>query len=105
MLKSQLGLADNWLRNIRDMYAHHRQELDGIAEERLRYNRLAELNVIRQTLNVCHTTLVQNAWARGQELSVHGWVYDLADGLLRDLNCAISSPEQIDEAHRVHHEQ
>ena len=104
MEKSQLGLVDNWLRNIRDVYAHHRDELDGIPDSRLRYQRLVELNVVRQALNVCHTTIVQNIWARGQELSVHGWAYNLEDGLLRDLNCLISSAQQIDEAHRVHGE-
>ena len=104
MSKSQMGLADNWLRNIRDIYAHHKIELTGIADEKLRYDRLAELNVIRQALNVCHTTIIQNAWARGQSLCIHGWIYELSDGLLRDLNCVISSPDQIDAAHRVHRE-
>jgi carbonic anhydrase len=102
---SQMGLADNWLRNIRDVYAHHKPELTAIADEKRRYDRLAELNVIRQSLNVCHTTIVQNAWARGQSLCVHGWIYELSDGLLRDLNCVISSPEQIDSVHRLHGEE
>lgn len=104
MEKTQLGLVDNWLRNIRDVYAHHTSELDAIQDERLKYDRLVELNVIRQTLNVCHTTIVQNAWARGQKVCIHGWVYALSDGLLRDLNCVINSPDQINEVHRVHGE-
>ncbi len=105
MRQSQMGLADNWLRNIRDIYAHHKTELNAIADERLRYNRLAELNVIRQALNVCHTTIIQNAWKRGQELCVHGWIYELTDGRLRHLNCVISSPDQIDSVHRLHGEE
>ena len=104
MTSSQMGLADNWLRSIRDIYAHHKPELNSISDERLRYNRLAELNVIRQTLNICHTTIVQNAWARNQKVCVHGWIYELSDGLLRDLNCMVSGPDQIDSVHRLHGE-
>ena len=105
MRQSQMGLADNWLRNIRDIYAHHKVELNAIADERQRYNRLAELNVIRQALNVCHTTIIQNAWKRGQPLCIHGWIYELTDGRLRHLNCVISSPDQIDSVHRLHGEE
>jgi carbonic anhydrase len=104
MEKSQLGLVDNWLRNIRDIYAHHRDELDAIKDSQKRYQRLVELNVVRQTLNICHTTIIQNAWARDQKLSIHGWAYNLEDGLLRDLKCQVSSAGQIDDAHRVHGE-
>jgi carbonic anhydrase len=105
MSASQMGLADNWLRNIRDVYAHHKSELTAITDDSRRYERMVELNVIRQSLNVCHTTIVQNAWARGESLCVHGWVYALTDGLLRDLNCVISSPDQIDSVHRLHGEE
>ncbi|HYG77756.1 MAG TPA: carbonate dehydratase [Planctomycetota bacterium] len=105
MEKTQLGLVDNWLRNIRDVYSHHKSEIDAIQDQQKKYDKLVELNVIRQTLNVCHTTIVQNAWARGQKLCVHGWVYALSDGLLRDLDCVIDSPDQIDEVHRVHGEE
>ena len=104
MEKTQLGLVDNWLRNIRDVYAHHKAELDAISNEKQRYARLVELNVIRQALNVCHTTIVQNAWARGEGLCIHGWIYDLETGLLRDLNCVVSGAHQIDEVHRMHGE-
>ena len=105
MRHSQMGLADNWLRNIRDVYVHHKTELNNIADERKRYDRLCELNVIRQSLNVCHTTIIQNAWARGQQLTVHGWIYELTDGMLRHLNCVITSPDQIDSVHRLHGEE
>ena len=96
-----LGLVDNWLRHIRDVYAHSRKELEQLPNETLRYNRLVELNVIRQVLNVCHTTIVQEAWFQKRPLTVHGWVYDLESGLLKDLNCCFSSMEEIDPVYRV----
>jgi carbonic anhydrase len=92
----QLGLADNWLRNIRDVYAQSAEELDQILDTKERYNRLVELNVRQQVLNVGHTTIVQNAWARKQPLTIHGWVYDIASGTLKDINCCISSSEQLE---------
>lgn len=79
------GLIDNWLRHIRDVYRNHRDGLDAIEDTDLRADRLCELNVIEQVANVCSTTMVQDAWAAGQELAVHGWIYRLEDGLLRDL--------------------
>ncbi len=96
-----LGLIDNWLRHIRDVYAAHRPELDAIADAAAREKRLCELNVAAQVANVCHTTIVQDAWRRGQPLTVHGWIYDLADGLLRDLDLVVASAEQIPEAYRI----
>lgn len=81
----KLGLADNWLRHVQDVRSKHREELDALESEEQRLRRLAELNVIEQMGNVGKTTAVRDAWARGQVLSVHGWVYDLRDGLLRDL--------------------
>jgi carbonic anhydrase len=97
MKNNQLGLVDNWLRNIRDIYSRSRDELDAITDKTLRYNRLVELNVIQQVQNISHTTVVQNAWARGQDLSVHGWVYELKTGLLRDLDCLVSGLDQVDK--------
>lgn len=99
MNDQQLGLVDNWLRHIRDVYASAKKELEKIEDKLLRSERLVELNVIRQVLNICHTTIVQNAWAKNQKLFVHGWVYDLHTGLLKDLNCCISSFEQIQETY------
>ena len=81
----KLGLADNWLRHVQDVRSKHREELDALESEEQRLRRLAELNVIEQVGNVGKTTAVRDAWARGQTLAVHGWVYDLRDGLLRDL--------------------
>ncbi len=87
------GLVDHWLHPIREVHAEHRCELDAIPEERDRLNRLCELNVIRQVRNVASDVFVQDAWARGQSLAVHGWVYSLANGLVTDLNVGIESLE------------
>lgn len=97
----QLGLVDNWLRNIRDVYAAAREELEAIIDPKARYERLVELNVMRQVLNICHTTIVQGAWTRGQPLWVHGWVYDLTTGRLRDLSCCISNIQQVETIYRI----
>jgi len=97
----RLGLVDNWLRNIRDVYARFKDELDGIPNQKERYRRLVELNVMQQVLNVCHTTIVQGAWTRGQPLWVHGWVYDLASGMLKDLDCCVSSIDQVETIYRI----
>lgn len=95
------GLIDNWLRNIKDIYTRHAAELDAIPDANTRGDRLCELNVIEQVKNVCHTTIVQNAWASGKTLSVHGLIYDLTDGLLRDLAVRISNPDQLEAVYRL----
>jgi len=97
----QLGLIDNWLRHIKDLIAQHQEELEAIADPTSRADRVCELSVIEQVYNVCQTTIVQNAWARGHSLSVHGLVYGLADGLLRDLAVRISGPTQLDALYRM----
>ena len=90
------GLVDHWLHPIRDVYQAHRDELGAIADQHDRLNRLCELNVLRQVKNVASDVFVQEAWARGQNLSVHGWVYSLADGLVNDLHTTIGGPEEAD---------
>ena len=97
----QLGLIDNWLRNIKDIYAQNRQELDAISDMRKRGDRLCELNVIEQVKHVCRTTIVQNAWTIGQPLSVHGLIYSLKDGLIKDLAVRVSDPDQLDKIYQV----
>jgi carbonic anhydrase len=97
-----LGLIDNWLRHIRDVHLWNREELAAIADPEARANRLAELNVLAQVANVCHTTIVQDAWSRGQKVTVHGWIYALADGLLRDLGTVVESQDQIPEEYRLY---
>jgi carbonic anhydrase len=87
----QLGLIDNWLRHVQDVMHGNDELLAGIADDELRLDRLCELNVIAQVLSVSRTTIVQNAWGRGQELAIHGWIYGISDGLLRDLNITVKS--------------
>ena len=92
---ARYGLIDNWLRHVEDVAEKHADELDSIDEER-RFDRLCELNVVEQVVNVSQTTIVEDAWARGQELTVHGLVYGLEDGLLRDLGVSVSQPVELD---------
>lgn len=92
------GLVDHWLHPIREVHAEHRHELEAIPEERARLDRLTELNVTRQVRNVASDVFVQDAWARGQSLAVHGWVYSLADGLVNDLNVGIAGLQDYQRA-------
>jgi carbonic anhydrase len=102
MENNKLGLIDYWLRNIRDVYHAHQAELDAITDETLRLRRLCELNVLQQVDNVARCNIVQNAWARGQELSIHGWAYDIHDGILHKLREPIDSIQQIPEQYRLY---
>jgi len=101
MSSQPLGLIDNWLRHIRDVHLWNRAELAAIKDPDARANRLAELNVEAQVANVCHTTIVQDAWRRGQSVTVHGWIYSLRDGLLRDLGMAVECAEQLPPEYRL----
>lgn len=101
MNKQRIGLVDNWLRNIKDVYAMHRTEIEALPTEAERQNRMCELNVVEQVRNVCHTSVVQEAWERGQELTVHGWVYSLRNGRIKDLRVSHSSAEQIDNIYAL----
>ncbi len=98
---SQLGLIDNWLRHIKDVITKHERKLSAIQLEEKRLDRLCELNVIEQVNNICHTTMVQQAWSVGQELSVHGWIYGIKDGLLKDLNVTVSKQDDIGSIYRM----
>ena len=91
----RLGLVDNWIRLVRDVHDMHRAQIDGLETEPLRHRRLCELNAIEQVVNVCQTTVVRDAWLRGQTLAVHGWMYALEDGLLRDLNMCVTSEAEL----------
>ncbi len=95
MTNRRVGLADNWLRHVQDVHQKHEKYLGEVLPERDRANRLCELNVTEQVVNVAQTTVVRDAWERGQELSVHGWVYGLHDGLLRDLGMTVSKVEHL----------
>lgn len=97
----QLGLVDHWLRNIRDIYYNHQQDIACLHSEREQIDRLCELNVAQQVANVAHTNVVQNAWLKGQPLSIHGWIYDIRDGLLRKLTRTIEGIDQVPEPYRL----
>ena len=94
----KLGLIDNWLRHVQDVQRKYTDHLSCIAEESARIDRLCELNVIEQVMNAANTTLVQTAWERGQELTVHGWAYGLEDGLVRPLGISVSSLKELEAA-------
>lgn len=89
------GLVDNWLRHVQDVRWKYRNELESLDSEEDRHKRLCELNVLEQVSNASQTTVVQDAWARGQALAVHGWIYDLRDGLLRDLGICVSKDSDV----------
>ena len=97
--RKRLGLIDNWLRHIQDVHGKHRDKLEGL-DEAAALNRMCELNVIEQVANVCQTSIVLDAWERGQDLTVHGWVYGLKDGLIRDLATSVSGPHEAAPAYQ-----
>jgi len=96
----RVGLADNWLRHVGDVAGKHAALLEQVHTDDLRHARLCELNVVEQVVNVCQTTIVQDAWARGQALTVHGWVYSLHDGRVRELGMDVESIEQMAPAYQ-----
>lgn len=91
----RIGLADNWLRHVMDVHQKHEKYLGEVLTPRERLDRLCELNVIEQVVNVCQTTIIQDAWERGQEVAIHGWVYGIQDGLLSELGMTISSGDML----------
>ena len=97
----RVGLADNWLHHIQDVRAKHEALVVAIPDIKDRLDRLCELNVIEQVANVCRTTVVRDAWSRGQELAVHGWVYGLNDGVVCDLGTTATSPDEVPAAYRA----
>jgi carbonic anhydrase len=97
---TRFGLADNWLRHVQDVAERHQTLLPAALPESQKVDRLCELNVIEQVVHVCRTTIVLDAWSRGQPLQVHGWIYRLQDGLLRDLEVSVGAPERVEEAKR-----
>ena len=95
------GLIDNWLRNIKDVYRYHQDEINALQDENARINAMCELNVVEQVANVCHSTIVQGAWKSGQELAIHGWIYGIEDGILKDLNVCVTQASEISQTHRL----
>jgi carbonic anhydrase len=100
MSNNQFGLIDNWLRHLKDVYRYHHRELDAIEDENERANRFVEVNVIEQVHDLGKTSIVQNAWKRNQPLHIHGWVFNLGDGIIRDLGVTFKSPREL---HSVYH--
>jgi carbonic anhydrase len=96
----KLGLIDNWLRHVQDVMEKHDAFLKNLVDDKQRLDKLCELNVIEQVINVCQTTTVQSAWERGQALSIHGWIYGIQDGLLRDLSLCVTNQEEMRPTYR-----
>ncbi len=101
MTNKEYGFIDNWLRHIKDVYEKHRQTVEAIEDEGQRQDKMCELNAVEQVYNICHTTIVQAAWDRGQSLAVHGWIYRLSDGLIEDLGVSISSDAELAAIYRI----
>jgi carbonic anhydrase len=95
------GLIDNWLRNIKDVYRYYQAQIDSRPNEKEKVNLLCELNVVEQVANICHTTIVQGAWKSGRQLTVHGWIYSIEDGILKDLNVCTTNVDEISRIHRI----
>jgi carbonic anhydrase len=101
MSNAHIGLIDNWIRHIKDVYRFHHVELNAIKDENERFNRFVELNVREQVMDLCKTSIVQNAWKNNQELHVHGWVYDINDGLIQDLNISLQENKDLDVVYQL----
>ena len=96
----EFGLIDNWLRHIKDIYRLYEAEFEGLDTQQ-RFDQLCELNVVEQVANVCHTTIIQNAWKRGQDVSVHGFIFSIEDGILRDLGVHFNAVNQLPQIYRM----
>lgn len=101
MGNAHIGLIDNWIRHIKDVYRLHQVELDAIKDENKRFERFVEVNVIEQVWDLAKTSIVQNAWNNGQSLWIHGWVYDIHDGLVKDLNVNYGSNDELPEVYQL----
>ena len=101
MSNASFGVIDNWIRHIKDVYRFHKNELDSIEDEDQRFDRFVELNVVEQVYDLAKTSIVQNAWKSGQDLTVHGWVYDIADGIIKDLEVNFENNEQLDVVYKL----
>jgi carbonic anhydrase len=99
--RDRIGLSDNWLRHLQDVREKHQKQISAMGHDSAAADRLSELNVIEQVANVWQTTIVRDAWERGQELAVHGWIYGLQNGLLRDLNVTVSAPDEIHSTYQA----
>ncbi|MEY3420377.1 MAG: hypothetical protein RIR48_662 [Bacteroidota bacterium] len=98
---ANIGLIDNWIRHIKDVYRFHYHELDAIEDEKAKFDRFVELNVIEQVMDLAKTSIVQNAWKNGQNLWIHGWVYNIQDGLVKDLGVNYGSNQELPDVYRL----
>ncbi len=101
MGNNSIGIIDNWIRHIKDVYRFHHEELDAITDEKERFNKFVEINVKEQVMDLAKTSIVQNAWKNGQELSLHGWVYGLNDGYVTDLDVNFSCDKDLDDVYQL----
>ncbi|MEY4791440.1 MAG: hypothetical protein RIT34_247 [Bacteroidota bacterium] len=101
MTNKHVGLIDNWIRHIKDVYRFHQKELDAITDEQQRFNRFVELNVFEQVLDLGKTSIVQSAWERGQQVHVHGWVYDIHDGMIKDLDVTLKDNDTLCDVYKL----
>ena len=101
MSNQSFGLIDNWIRHIKTIYRLHKDDLDNIKDERERFDRFVELNVVEQVFDLAKTSIVQNAWKNDQELYLHGWVYGVGSGIIKDLEVNVSSESQLDEIYQL----
>lgn len=101
MGNSSIGIIDNWIRHIKDVYRFHQDELDAISDEKERFNKFVEVNVKEQVMDLAKTSIVQNAWKNGQDLSLHGWVYGLNDGYVTDLGVNFSCDKDLDDVYQL----
>ncbi len=101
MTNKHVGIIDNWIRHIKDVYRFHQKELNEIEDEKARFNRFVELNVVEQVLDLAKTSIVQGAWESGQDLHVHGWVYDVKDGLINDLKITIKDNKNLSDVYQL----
>lgn len=101
MTNMHIGLIDNWIRHIKDVYRHHKTELDKIENEKDRLNRFIELNVEEQVNDLAKTSIIQGAWEKGQSVQIHGWVYDIKDGIINDLDISLTDKESLDHVYQL----
>ncbi len=101
MTNKHIGLIDNWIRHIKDVYRFHQEELNAIENEKDRFNRFVELNVVEQVLDLGKTSIVQTAWESGQSVHVHGWVYDIHDGLIKDLDITLRDNKSLSDVYQL----
>ncbi|MGB5383985.1 MAG: carbonic anhydrase, partial [Lutimonas sp.] len=95
------GIIDNWIRHLKDVYRFHQKDLDAIKDEKKKFNRFVELNVKEQVFDLAKTSIVQNAWQKGKFLAIHGWVYDLNDGLIEDLGVTFTDDDELSENYQL----